>query len=314
MKPGALWAKPGALWAKPGALWVQQYAWRFMLKGNHPLELLLEPLRYDFFTRGLTVGMLLGVICGVLGCFVVLRGMAFIGDAMAHAVLPGIVIAYLLGSSIFVGAFIAGLITAVLISAISRTSQVREDTAIGIVFTGAFALGIVLISRVQGYMRDLSHFLFGNILGIAPIDLWTTTIIALVVLTCVALWYRDLLIMTFDPTHGQAIGLRLNWLHLGLMALLALTIVAGIQAVGVVLIAALLVTPAATARLLTDRLHVMILLAALLGTGAAFIGLYASYYLSIASGGAVVLISTVLFLLTLVFAPQRGVLASLRTH
>ena len=276
------------------------------------MELLLEPLRYDFFTRGLAVGVLLGIICGVLGCFVVLRGMAFIGDAMAHAVLPGIVIAYLLGGSIFIGAFIAGLLTAVLISAISRTNQVREDTAIGIVFTGAFALGIVLISRVQGYMRDLSHFLFGNILGIAPSDLWMTTLITLVVLGCVALWYRDLLIMTFDATHAQAIGLRLNWLHLGLMSLLALTVVAGIQAVGVVLIAALLVTPAATARLLTDRLHSMILIAALLGSSAAFVGLYTSYYFSIASGGTVVLISTISFLLALVFAPKRGMLANLR--
>lgn len=276
------------------------------------MELLLEPLRYDFFTRGLAVGVLLGIICGVLGCFVVLRGMAFIGDAMAHAVLPGIVIAYLLGGSIFIGAFIAGLLTAILISAISRTNQVREDTAIGIVFTGAFALGIVLISRVQGYMRDLSHFLFGNILGIAPSDLWMTALIALVVLGCVALWYRDLLIMTFDATHAQAIGLRLNWLHLGLMSLLALTVVAGIQAVGVVLIAALLVTPAATARLLTDRLHIMILIAALLGSSAAFVGLYTSYYFSIASGGTVVLISTIAFLLALVFAPQRGMLANLR--
>jgi ABC-type Mn2+/Zn2+ transport system permease subunit len=276
------------------------------------VEFLLEPLRYDFFERGLMVGMLMGIICGILGCFVVLRGMAFIGDAMAHAVLPGMVVAYLFGANILAGAFIAGLITAVLISLISRTNQVKEDTAIGIVFTGAFALGIVLISRVQGYMRDLSHFLFGNILGIAPGDVWLTTIIALIVLGCLALWYRDLLIMTFDVVHAEAIGLRLNWLHLGLMGLLSLTVVAGIQAVGVVLIAALLVTPAATARLLTDKLHVMLLLAAILGSAAALIGLYASYYLSIASGGAVVLTSTLGFVLALIFAPQRGVLAQAR--
>jgi ABC-type Mn2+/Zn2+ transport system permease subunit len=276
------------------------------------MSFFLEPLRYSFFERGLTVGIMLGMVCGVLGCFVVLRGMAFIGDAMAHAILPGVVIAYLSGVSIVAGAFGAGLITAILISAISRTAQVKEDTAIGIVFTGAFALGIVLISRVQGYMRDLSHFLFGNILGIAPSDVLFTAATAVFVLICLALWYRDLLVSSFDATHAQAIGIRLGRLHLGLMALLALTVVAGIQAVGVVLIAALLITPAATARLLTDRLSVMIGLAALLGSGAALIGLYTSYSISIASGGAIVLTSTLLFVLALVFAPKRGLIVRYR--
>jgi len=238
--------------------------------------------------------------------------MAFIGDALAHAILPGVVIAYLLGLSVVGGAVIAGVLTALLISAISRTEQVREDAAIGIVFTGAFALGIVLISRTQGYMRDLSHFLFGNILGIAPGDLLVTAGIALVVLACLALWYRELLVSSFDPSHARAIGLRLGLLHLGLTTLLALTVVAGIQAVGVVLVAALLVTPAATARLLTERLPVMIGLAAALGSGAAVIGLYASYYIAIASGGAVVLTSTLLFGLVLLLAPQRGVVARWR--
>ncbi len=273
------------------------------------MDWLLDPLHYDFFVRALVVGTLLGVTCGAIGCFVVLRGMAFIGDALAHAILPGVVIAYLLGVSIVGGAVIAGVLTALLISAISRTEEVREDAAIGIVFTGAFALGIVLISRVQGYMRDLSHFLFGNILGIAPADMYVTATIALVVLLGLALWYRELLVSSFDPGHARAIGLRLGLLHLGLTTLLALTVVGGIQAVGVVLVAALLVTPAATARLLTDRLPVMIGLAAALGSGAAVIGLYASYYISIASGGAVVLTSTLIFVLVLLFAPQRGVVA-----
>jgi len=279
---------------------------------GNTLDWLLDPLRYDFFVRALVVGMLLGVTCGAIGCFVVLRGMAFIGDALAHAILPGVVIAYLLGLSVVGGAVIAGVLTALLISAISRTEQVREDAAIGIVFTGAFALGIVLISRTQGYMRDLSHFLFGNILGIAPGDLLVTAGIALVVLACLALWYRELLVSSFDPSHARAIGLRLGLLHLGLTTLLALTVVAGIQAVGVVLVAALLVTPAATARLLTERLPVMIGLAAALGSGAAVIGLYASYYIAIASGGAVVLTSTLLFGLVLLLAPQRGVVARWR--
>jgi ABC-type Mn2+/Zn2+ transport system permease subunit len=273
------------------------------------MSLLLEPLQYAFFQRGLMIGMLLGLACGALGCFVVLRGMAFIGDAMAHAILPGVVIAYLAGVDIVAGAFGAGVLAAVLISGISRTEQVKEDTAIGIVFTGAFALGIVLISRVQGYMRDLSHFLFGNILGTAPSDMIFTAIVAALVLLCLVLWYRDLLVSSFDATQAQAIGLQVGLLHLGLMMLLTLTVVAGIQAVGVVLIAALLITPAATARLLTDRLPVMIGLAMLLGSGAAVIGLYASYAISIASGGSIVLTSTLLFVLTLVFAPERGILA-----
>jgi ABC-type Mn2+/Zn2+ transport system permease subunit len=273
------------------------------------MEWLLEPLSYGFFARGLIVGALLGIVCGVLGCFVVLRGMAFIGDALSHAVLPGVVIAYLLGLNILLGAFCAGVITATLISLISRIEQVREDTAIGIVFTGAFALGIVLMSRVSGYTRDLAHFLFGNILGIAPSDVAATALIAGGVLLIIALWYRDLLIASFDPQHGRAIGLRLHTLHLGLMTLLALTIVAGVQAVGVVLIASLLVTPAATARLLTDRLQRMVLLAAALGSGATLIGLYASYYANVSSGGAVVLVSTLGFAIAFVFAPRNGLLA-----
>ncbi len=273
------------------------------------LTWLIEPLHYAFFVRGLLVGALLGITCGALGSFVVLRGMAFIGDAMAHSVLPGVVIAYLLGVNIIAGAFVTGLLAAILISAISRTEQVHEDTAIGIVFTGAFALAIVLISRTQGYVRDLTHFLFGNILGVAPGDVVIAGVVTLLVLAGLFLWYRDLMISSFDPTHAQVIGIRLNWLHMGLMALLALTIVSGIQAVGVVLIASLLVTPAATARLLTDRLKVMILLAALFGSGAALVGLYLSYYIRVASGGAVVLTSTLCFLLVLLFAPGKGVLA-----
>lgn len=282
--------------------------WRYCASESS-MAWLTEPLQYAFFVRGLLVGALLGVTCGALGCFVVLRGMAFIGDAMAHSVLPGVVIAYLLGVNIIAGAFVAGLLAAILISAISRTEQVHEDTAIGIVFTGAFALAIVLISRTQGYVRDLTHFLFGNILGVAPSDLIIALLVTVIVLAAIFLWYRELLISSFDRTHAQVIGLRLPWLHMGLMALLALTIVSGIQAVGVVLIAALLVTPAATARLLTDRLNVMIVLAALLGSGATLIGLYASYYVRVASGGAVVLTSTLCFLLVLIFAPGKGVLA-----
>ncbi|ABX04707.1 ABC-3 protein [Herpetosiphon aurantiacus DSM 785] len=273
------------------------------------MDWLIEPLRYTFFLRGMVVGMLMGLTCGVLGCFVVLRGMAFIGDALAHAVLPGVVLAYMGGISMVLGALGAGLFAALLISLISRTDYIREDTAIGIVFTGAFALGIVLLSRMRGYARDLTHFLFGNILGIAPSDLLLTGLVTASVLGAIGLWYRPLMIMTFDPTHAKAIGLRLGRWHAGLMVLLALTIVSGIQAVGVVLVAALLVTPAATARLLTNRLPTMIGLAALFGSSSAILGLYASYMLSIASGGVVVLASTGVFAVVFLLAPTHGIVS-----
>lgn len=269
-------------------------------------DLLFEPLRYDFFTRGLVVGILLGTTCGALGCFVVLRGLAFVGDAIAHAILPGIVIAYLLGLNIFVGAFGMALLVAGAISFISRHQQLREDTAIGIVFTGAFALGIALISRQQGYTRDLTHFLIGNILGVSAQDVWITVLVTLIVLGGLLLFLREWTLTAFDPTHARAIGLPMGALHFGLMILLSLTIVNGVQAVGIVLIAALLVTPAATARLLTDRLGVMIGLAALLGGAAALTGLFLSYYISIASGAAVVLTSTLWFVIALLVAPQRS--------
>ncbi len=272
------------------------------------MNFLLEPLRYGFFQHALLAGVLLGITCGALGCFVVLRGMAFIGDALAHAVLPGVAVAYLLGISITLGAFAAGLLTAFLISVISRTGQVKEDTAIGITFTGAFAAGVALMSR-GGVGRDLTHFLFGDILGISRGDVIFTFAVAAIVLTTLALFYRPLLIAAFDATHAAAIRINLSRLHFLLMALLALTIVAGIQAVGVVLIASLLVTPAATARLFVTRLPPMMLLSSLLGALAAVVGMYVSYYAAVASGAVIVLASTLGFALALIFAPQTGVLA-----
>lgn len=268
---------------------------------------LLEPLHYQFFVRALLVGALLGVACGVLGCYVVLRGMAFAGDALAHAVLPGVVVAYLLGINLLIGAFAAGLLTALGISAISRTGRVRDDTAIGIAFTGAFALGIAILSRVQAHAH-LTHILFGNILGIAPLDVYFALAATVLVIGGTALWYRELLVSSFDPLHARAIGWNLGRIHLGLMALLALAVVIGIQAVGVILITSLLITPAATARLFSSRLPIMLALSAALGCVAAIIGLYISYYGSIASGAAIVLTSTLGFILALVLVPLRGAL------
>lgn len=272
------------------------------------MNFFLEPLHYKFFQHALLMGALLGVVCGALGCFVILRGMAFIGDAMAHAVLPGVAIAYLLGISVTLGAFAAGLATAFLISILGRSGQVKEDTAIGITFTGAFALGIALMSR-GGVKRDLTHFLFGDVLGISRGDVVFSAAVAAIVLTTLALCYRPLMIAAFDAAHAAAIGMNLSRLHFLLMTLLAMTIVAGIQAVGVVLIASLLVTPAATARLFVHRLPTMILLSSLLGASAALTGLYLSYYAGVASGAAIVLASTLGFALSMIFAPKSGAIA-----
>ena len=213
---------------------------------------LSDPLQFEFFTRALIVGALLGTACGILGCFVVLRGMAFAGDALAHAVLPGIVVAFLWGMNLLIGAGVAALLTAFAISTISGTGRVRDDTAIGIAFTSAFALGIALLSRLHAYTQ-LNHILLGNILGTAPADVWMALAMMIAVILGVGLFYRELLISSFDPLHARALGWNLRRIHMGLMTLLALVVVVGIQAVGVILITALLITPATTARLFSSR-------------------------------------------------------------
>ncbi|MEW5989196.1 MAG: metal ABC transporter permease, partial [Chloroflexota bacterium] len=204
---------------------------------------LLDPFRYSFMQTGLLAAVLVGLVCAVLGVYVVLRRMAFIGDALAHTVLPGLVVAYLNNWNLFGGAVIAGLLTALGIGWLSRRQEVREDTAIGILFTGMFALGILLISATRSF-RDLSHILFGNLLGITSSDLILIGVVAVVVLGALALFHKELELTSFDPTHAEVIGLRPDTVRYGLLMLLALTVVTGIQAVGVVLTSALLVTPA----------------------------------------------------------------------
>lgn len=266
---------------------------------------LIDPFTFDFMQRGLAAGILVGIACAVLGAFVMLRGMAFIGDAMAHTILPGIVIAFLSGANLTLGALAAALLTALGIGWFSKEGEVREDTAIGVMFSGLFALGILLLARVQSY-RDLTHILFGNILGVTVTDLWIIAGVTAVVAIAVAASYKELLVTSFDPGHAIAIGLSPDLVRYGLLMLLALTIVAAIQAVGVVMVVALLVTPAATANLLTQRLRHMMILAMLLSALAALVGLYASYYWNVASGASIVLALTAMFLLAFLFAPQRG--------
>lgn len=256
---------------------------------------LLDPfIRFQFMRSSLLAIVLVGLVCASIGVYVVLRRMAFIGDALSHTVLPGIVTAYLSGFNLFIGAVIAGLLTAFGIGWLSRRESLREDTAIGIMFTFMFALGILLMSTVRSF-RDFTHILFGNILGITPDDLILTGIVAVIVIGCLILFHKEFELTSFDPTHARVIGLRADRLRYLLLFLLALTVVTAIQAVGVVLTSAMLVTPAATASLLTNRLRPMMFIASAVAILAGVSGLYLSYRFSVASGASIVLASTLLF-------------------
>jgi len=269
---------------------------------------LIEPFTYGFIVRGMLAGMLAGAACAILSAFIVWRGMAFIGDAMAHVILPGIVVAFIYGISLFVGALIAAVLAALGIGLLARGRELKEDTAIGVMFSGFFALGVLLLSRVTTY-QDLTHILFGDILGVSTGNLWAMLVVVVVVLAVVVLFYKELLVTSFDPGHAVAIGLSPELVRYGLLLLIALTVVAAIQTVGVVMVLALLVTPAAAASLLARELPKIMGLGALFAVLAALAGLYASYYADVASGAAIVLTLTGIFLVTFVFAPERGLVA-----
>jgi manganese/iron transport system permease protein len=271
------------------------------------IDWLLAPLSYGFMLRGMAAGILVGVVCAIIGCFVILRSMAFIGDAMAHSILPGVAISYLLKGSLLVGALVAAVAVALGIGAFSRRGTVREDSAIGILFAAALSLGILLISSMRTFAVDLSHILFGNVLGVGDRDLIITAALVVVVLAAIFLLYKELLVVSFDPVLAQTLRLPAERLRMVLLVLLALTIVVSLQSVGIGLVSAMLVTPAATASLLTRRLPRMMGLAAALGAVSSIIGLYASYYLNVVSGAAIVLTATAFFLLAFLFAPERGV-------
>ena len=280
------------------------------------IEFLLSPLHYEFMVRGLLAAITVGVVCAVLGTYVVLRGMTFFGDALAHAILPGVAIAYLVGGGsqgpLFWGGLVAGVGTALGIGALSKSGQVREDTAIGVIFAGMFALGVALISTVRNFSVDLTHFMFGNVLGVSPSNLALTLIFGAIVLLLVAAFYKEFLVISFDPVLAQILRINDQRFRYLLLIMLAVTVVTALQTVGVGLMVAMLVTPAATASLLTRRLPVMMAVAATIGALSAVIGLYLSYYVSVASGAAIVLVCTAFFLLALVFAPERGLLARRR--
>ena len=274
---------------------------------------LTEPFSLAFMQRALVASLIVGVTCAVIGCYIVLRSMAFMGDALAHAILPGVAVAFLVGGNLLLGALVAGVVVALGISYVSRTGAVREDTAIGIFFAAALALGVVLISTMDTYAVDLTHVLFGNVLGVTWADLWISGGLAVLVLVAIALLYKRLLVTSFDPILGETLGLRTGALRAGLFLMLAATIVVSLRTVGVALVAAMLVTPPAGAYLLTRRLPAMMAVSAGIGVLSAVGGLYASYYLDVAPSGAMVLVATAIFLFAFLFAPGKGVLSRLKS-
>ncbi|CAN5589218.1 MAG: metal ABC transporter permease [Actinomycetota bacterium] len=269
------------------------------------LEFIAEPLSFGFMQRGLLASCLVAIICGTLGCFVVLKGLAFIGDALAHASFGGVALAFVLGANIYLGAFIFALGTALGIGALSQGGRVRADTAIGVLFAGTFAFGILIISRVEAYTVDLFGYLFGDVLSITRSDLITITVSGVLVLVVVAAFYRQFIFAAFDPTVAAASGLPTRFLEYLLLGLLGATIVTSLQAIGIVLVVALLVTPSATAYLLTNRFHTMIFASMGIGCLSALLGIYLSYYLDVASGAAIILTATAFFFITLVLTGRR---------
>jgi len=267
------------------------------MKRNGMIDWLLGPLTYGFMQRGLAASVMVGILCAVMGTYVVLRGMAFLGDAMSHAILPGIAIAYIFRGNLLIGAIVAAGVVAVGVGLFSRKGNLKEDTAIGILFAAALSLGVALISTMQTFAVDLSHILFGNVLGVSTGDLWLTAVLGAGILITVGLLYKQFLVISFDPVLAATLRLPAELLRYLMLLLLALTVVVSLQTVGVGLSSAMLVTPAATAYLLTRRLFPMMLVSALIGALSSVVGLYLSYYLNIVSGAAIVLTATMLFLI-----------------
>jgi manganese/iron transport system permease protein len=266
---------------------------------------LLDPLQNAFMIRALVASTFIGLACSVVGVYVVLRNLSFIGDGLAHASFAGIVIAYLLKMNLYVGGLIFAMLTAIGIGSISRRSELSLDTTIGVMFTAAFALGVLLMSEIHNYVADLQDFLFGNILGVDRLDVVLVVSLAALVIAIVVLLYKELLFSSFDPLMAQASGIPTGFLYYLLLVLLAVTIIVSLQAAGIVLVAALLVTPAATAFQLTTGFRSMMFVSAVIGVGSAIVGLYASYYLNAASGATIVLTATACFFLAMAFSPKR---------
>jgi manganese/iron transport system permease protein len=272
------------------------------------LNWLITPFTYEFMQRGFIASVIIGIICSVIGCYVVIRSMAFMGDAMAHAILPGVAIAYILGGNLTLGALIASIVIALGIGQLSKQGRLKEDTAIGILFSAFLALGILIISSIRTYAVDLSHILFGNILGVSRNDLIFTAATGFIILLFIFIFYKEFMIISFDQVFAKAVKIPVEVYRNLMLVLMALSIVASIQTVGVVMIAAMLVTPAASAFLLSKRLPAMMGISCLIGVLSSIIGLYISYYANVASGAAIVLTATVIFLIIFLFSPRRGII------
>lgn len=271
------------------------------------MDFFQDVLAYAFLQKALITSVVVGIICGVIGSFIILRGMALMGDAIAHAILPGVAISYMLGVNYFYGAVVVGVLTALGIGVISDKSRIKSDAAIGIVFSAAFALGVILITKAKSAI-DLTQILFGNVLYVSTVDMWLTVIIGIILLLIVTLFFKELLISSFDETIAKVYGLKTRFIHYGIMVLLTLVTVASLQTVGVILVVSLLITPASTAYLLTNRLSTMIVLSSIFGALSSIIGIYFSYVYNLPSGPVIALAATAIFLLALIFSPKQGLL------
>jgi manganese transport system permease protein len=272
---------------------------------------LAAPLQYEFMVKAIGVSALVGMVCAALSCYMTLKGWSLMGDAVSHAVLPGVAVAYLLNIPLAIGAFVFGVGSVIAIGFIKAQTRIKEDTVIGLVFTGFFALGLVLISKVRSSI-DLTHILFGNVLGIADADIIQTVIISVFTLVTLAIFRKDLMLFCFDSSHARSIGLNTTFLYYVLLSLLSLTAVAALQTVGIILVVAMLVTPGATAYLLTDRFDVMMLIAMASGIFSSVMGTYISYYIDGSTGGCIVVLQTLLFIIAMIFAPKYGLLVKIR--
>jgi len=278
-----------------------------MILMNLPIDWLIEPLTFEFMRHALAVGVMAGIVCPVIGSYLIVQRISMLGDVMAHSVLPGLVIAFFLKVDILIGAFITGIISAFTIAWLRVQTRVKVDAAMALVFSSFFALGVMLITLFRSKV-DLDGYLFGNILGVTTTDVWRTGLVTLVVLGLVKLFYKEMLFYTFDRIGAEAMGLPVNLIYFGLMSAVTLTIIASMQTVGVVLVVSLLVGPGITAYLLVKELNQMMILGAVIGSIASVIGLYISYYVNVPSGPTIVLVNFTFFVLALLLSPSQGLL------
>lgn len=266
-----------------------------------------EPLQYDFMIKALAMSAVVGLVCAVLSCYMILKGWSLMGDAVSHSVMPGVVFSYILGIPFSIGAFVFGLLSVILIGFVKRQTRLKEDAVIGLIFTAFFALGLIMISRTPSTV-DLTHILFGNVLGITNSDMLQTVVIAAITMVAIIVLRKDLMLFCFDENHARAIGLNTTFLYYALLSLLALTIVAALQTVGIILVIAMLITPGAIAYLLTDRFNRMMIIASVVSVLSSLIGAYASYHLDASTGGCIVVLQAIVFGFVFVFAPKQGLL------